>query len=516
LPAWSARIRRATLFAFVATTALSGAVSAQEPPPTLVSAAGGSFPGVGHEGELNGIDVQFIYDIDCQPDGTSTLSWATSWTEPYHLIGYGDTSYRESGSITIGPNVVDEQYREIESSPNGYWEYNRDAPILDFDASFEFTYDGVIVVGTRHSPTVQGSAAPRAACGNSVTDLTGQDGNPGDPDDHFGNLLWSDFRLYSEFDATYTTGNGAYAESGLAITDLEAFYDVGDGNRMGLLQTEYVSGGGPVPDSPDADGDGIDDSVDTGDGTFASGVTSGAITDAAGHSVTVAPEGSNEVRISVAGTGTARATLTVCGFTLRLAPGSEVVVGCGSITVQVISGAAELVLGGGLTTVTVPAGVSATLKEQPDGGFSLTDVTGGSLTVTVDGVSSTVQAGQSLTLQAWDFIGFESPVDNGGVLNVVKAGSAVPLKWRILDAAGAPVTGLDDARVTVASLACSAGSSADQLEELAAGGSALQNLGDGYYQLNWKTPKSYANSCKTLRLEIGDGVLHTALFSFTK
>ncbi len=328
--------------------------------------------------------------------------------------------------------------------------------------------------------------------------------------------MWSDFRLYSEFDATYTNGNGAYAESGLAITDLEAFYDVGDGNRMGRLQTEYVSGGGPVPDSPDADGDGIDDSVDTGDGTFANGVTSGAIPDAAGHSVTVGPEGADEVRISVAGTGTAQATFTVCGFTLRLAPGSEVVVGCGSITLQVISGTAELVLGGGLTTVTVPAGVSATLEEQPDGGFSLTDVTGGSLTVTVDGVSSTVQAGQSLTLQAWDFVGFESPVDNDGVLNVVKAGRAVPLKWRILDAAGAPVTDLDDARVTVVSLACSAGSSADQLEELAAGGSALQNLGDGYYQLNWKTPKSYANSCKTLRLDIGDGVLHAAMFRLTK
>ncbi len=154
-------------------------MSAQEPPPTLVSAAGGSFPGVGHEGELNGIDVQFIYDIDCQPDGTSTLSWATSWTEPYHLIGYGDTSYRESGSITIGPNVVDEQYREIESSPNGYWEYNRDAPILDFDASFEFTYDGVTVVGTRHSPTVQGFDVPRAACGNSVTDLDWPGWQPG-------------------------------------------------------------------------------------------------------------------------------------------------------------------------------------------------------------------------------------------------------------------------------------------------------------------------------------------------
>ena len=33
----------------------------------------------------------------------------------------------------------------------------------------------------------------------------------------------------------------------------------------------------------------------------------------------------------------------------------------------------------------------------------------------------------------------------------------------------------------------------------------LQNLGDGYYQFDWKTPKSYAKSCKTLRLDLAEG-----------
>jgi hypothetical protein len=44
----------------------------------------------------------------------------------------------------------------------------------------------------------------------------------------------------------------------------------------------------------------------------------------------------------------------------------------------------------------------------------------------------------------------------------------------------------------------------------------LQNLGDGFYQYNWKTPKSYKNSCKLLTLDIGDGVPHTAQFFFTR
>jgi hypothetical protein len=38
----------------------------------------------------------------------------------------------------------------------------------------------------------------------------------------------------------------------------------------------------------------------------------------------------------------------------------------------------------------------------------------------------------------------------------------------------------------------------------------------GYYQWNWKTPTSYANSCKTLKLGVGDGSEYMALFQFKK
>ena len=121
------------------------------------------------------------------------------------------------------------------------------------------------------------------------------------------------------------------------------------------------------------------------------------------------------------------------------------------------------------------------------------------------------------------FAGFFSPVDNLPVLNMAKAGQAIPLKWRITDAGGNPVTDLAsvNVKVTVASLSCNAGTTVDVIEEYAAGSSGLQNLGNGYYQFNWKTPTSYANSCKTLRLDLGEGsdvspVFHTALFQFKK
>ncbi len=116
----------------------------------------------------------------------------------------------------------------------------------------------------------------------------------------------------------------------------------------------------------------------------------------------------------------------------------------------------------------------------------------------------------------YDFHGFSSPVDNNGVVNSAKAGQTIPLKWRLLDAAGTPVTNLSSAQVTVQSFACALGSAVDQLEEYATGSSGFQNLGDGYYQFNWKTPTSYAKSCKTVHLDLGEGATRTALFQFVK
>jgi uncharacterized protein DUF4082 len=116
---------------------------------------------------------------------------------------------------------------------------------------------------------------------------------------------------------------------------------------------------------------------------------------------------------------------------------------------------------------------------------------------------------------AYGFEGFFSPVDND-ILNVAKAGSTIPLKFRVVDANGAPITDLAGATVNATSLACDLGTTTDQIEEYATGGSGLQNLGDGYYQFNWKTPKAYARSCKTVTIMLGDGGSHSAEFSFTK
>lgn len=110
--------------------------------------------------------------------------------------------------------------------------------------------------------------------------------------------------------------------------------------------------------------------------------------------------------------------------------------------------------------------------------------------------------------------GFSAPVADG-VLNQAQAGRTVPLKWRLLDANGNPISSLISVSVSLAALACTAGATIDAMEEYTTGTSGLQNLGDGYYQYNWATPGSYANSCRMLHLDLGEGITRTALFEFT-
>src|SRR5262245_39413018 len=125
---------------------------------------------------------------------------------------------------------------------------------------------------------------------------------------------------------------------------------------------------------------------------------------------------------------------------------------------------------------------------------------------------------------SYGLVGFAPPVVNDA-LNVAKAGRAIPLKWRLYDLGGNPVTDLAPTavHVTSVSVACSdLTEGPDAVEEYATGASGLQNLGDGAYQLNWATSEAFAGTCRRLRLDLGeqnpDGTpfYRTADFSFVK
>ncbi len=165
------------------------------------------------------------------------------------------------------------------------------------------------------------------------------------------------------------------------------------------------------------------------------------------------------------------------------------------------------------------SGLASCVGDVPNG--SLIDTGSiGAKTFTVDAADNAGNiASVTHTYQViYNFTGFFSPVDNPSTMNTAKAGQTIPLKWRITDADGNPVTNLTGVSVTAVSLSCPSAPTTDAIEEYVVSNSGLQNLGDGYYQWNWKSPSAYANTCKTLKLDLGEGAgfEHLALFQFRK
>jgi hypothetical protein len=115
------------------------------------------------------------------------------------------------------------------------------------------------------------------------------------------------------------------------------------------------------------------------------------------------------------------------------------------------------------------------------------------------------------------FYGFFSPVDNPSNLNLANSGQTIPVKWRITNANGTPISN-PASFVSLSSYAVScttyAGDAADAIEEYSTGSSGLQYLGDGNWQFNWKTSKAFTGQCRMMVLTLGDKSTHTADFKF--
>jgi hypothetical protein len=112
------------------------------------------------------------------------------------------------------------------------------------------------------------------------------------------------------------------------------------------------------------------------------------------------------------------------------------------------------------------------------------------------------------------FTGFGAPIDNPPVVNTARAGQVIPVRWRLTTAAGAP--GADPTSfvslTSTAGAACASG--AGDAIETYAGSSGLQYQGNGNWQFNWATPRSYAGQCRTMKLTLSDGSTNTAAFQF--
>jgi hypothetical protein len=132
----------------------------------------------------------------------------------------------------------------------------------------------------------------------------------------------------------------------------------------------------------------------------------------------------------------------------------------------------------------------------------------------IQAIAAAGSAGKCGTVAPYAFAGFLDPVQNPPSSNVVKAGSAVPVKFSLggdfgleVIAAGYPA---------VQSISCDSNAPTNDIEQtIAAGGSSLSyDPQTSIYTYVWKTDRSWASTCRRLTVKLADESVHTANFYF--
>jgi Tol biopolymer transport system component len=166
-------------------------------------------------------------------------------------------------------------------------------------------------------------------------------------------------------------------------------------------------------------------------------------------------------------------------------------------------------------TATVASGVADALSgvaSQSCGATATSSVGAKTVSCTASDHAGNIGSASARYQVIYLWTGFFQPVDNLPVLNQVKAGGAVPVKFRLggnqglsIFAAGYPVSRL---------IACDSSAPLDDIEQtLTAGGSSLSyDPVSGQYSYIWKTEKSGANTCRQVVLKFVDGSERLANF----
>jgi hypothetical protein len=131
-----------------------------------------------------------------------------------------------------------------------------------------------------------------------------------------------------------------------------------------------------------------------------------------------------------------------------------------------------------------------------------------------DRAGNTAAAASSYSV-IYDFLGLFQPIDMGAnVLNAVKAGSGVPVKFKLGGNVGLDV--FQTGSPSSVGISCSATAVIDQLEEtVTASTSGLQyDAAADQYVYVWKTNSAWAGTCRQLKVFFKDGRAVTANFKF--
>jgi len=204
---------------------------------------------------------------------------------------------------------------------------------------------------------------------------------------------------------------------------------------------------------------------------------------------------------------TARATMS--GIDIDLTAPVVSVTGVASGAVYDLGGVPQA----GCTTSDALSGVATPATVAVSGGTS-NGV--GTFTATCSGASD--RAGNAASATAsytvrYVFTGFFAPVNNPPVVNAVKAGQTVPVKFSLGGDHGLDV--LQGGAATSVAISCDAGAVLDPVELTVTSPGASVFAYDpltGQYQFNWKTDKGWAGGCRRLLVRLDDGSVHTADF----
>jgi len=156
---------------------------------------------------------------------------------------------------------------------------------------------------------------------------------------------------------------------------------------------------------------------------------------------------------------------------------------------------------------TVPNGAPLDTSSIGPRSFSVTAVDNAGNAASVTATYRTVDA----------FTGFLQPVDNLPTVNTVNAGRTVPVKWRLADAAGTSVSTLSSfVSMQSNTVNCDSAPSdtiPDSATSLSDESLQYDSTADPFVY-NWRTEKSWTNTCRQVRRTLADGSLRTAKFRF--
>jgi hypothetical protein len=168
----------------------------------------------------------------------------------------------------------------------------------------------------------------------------------------------------------------------------------------------------------------------------------------------------------------------------------------------------------------VPAAPTCTASDDVSGpagcqvsGYS-TAVGTHTLTATAtDNAGRTGTETMQYTVLAWTLSGFYQPVDMGGVLNTVKNGSTVPLKFEVFAGAAELSNTSVVESFSVKGITCPGTNVlTDDIELTTTGGTSLRyDTTGGQFVQNWQTPKK-AGVCYSVTMKTIDGSSITASF----